>query len=985
MARFITKRRRSNDWNDTPSSTSPPSEQGSTRDLSSVTMGADGPDSASLHIPARSHIAKKFKSVKLSLQNNIDPLQTNCSSPYALPSNEVSRHIDQGDTTAKRYRHARRETGNGLNQDDNKGDNENHNNEEEESNDEAEDEYEGSSDEYSEDEVHSEDGHESLSDSVESGADDSEDEEYTENLAENTDPDWNGPGRSPLEYPDVIPNDQYYPEHPYVRSRIDGLYFELATSRVEYFSLSPSSSARPTNIQELVDQLIRAHLPQFWSHRERDPVLNRFSETAAQNPRPHLNAMLVTCVDCGFKFHKQPLYDCPATERHDLRKTKQLIPESKDDSRKRSPWKERKAIKAVELFAKLKGRAIHSDTFSRTDIDNILNNNRRSKNYDGNLDYIGLKEEGHPADCPRNRSSKGHGTKLHFGWEMVLGHNHSAIPVFPQAISNASSMGRGAYYPARSLMASFAHLLPRGQSLPQDQLRKLFAYFIWHRWFDCDLQAMTIRKGYSELWPLFMLRDEGPELTFEEITRFRWWDSIRTSNAKRVAKMHDIVAGDGTEHHNKKQKQSGDVTSLKAGKQTRPSQAENSAAGNNREPLENTAGPYERASVEQARIISMEQRYTTLLNIGLMNHGVENESRHLSVQEQVRRAKEIARGWVLGHSEHLTSKNDGGGSNAPKAKAVHKIFEYTARVKDTYSFSYHPITRNFTNPAFTKPEKPDALATLTRRLDQLSQRAELRRRQLGFVIPEYMAPHKTMKNKPTETRTTRRRSRTKPSINNGGESSRSTKLSTTKMMNMNQLTPHEATEASMLTAPRPGLQTLLNGSSYIIASPTSSPQEHFSYLGVPSQARRDSELLMESLSVVNYPAFQKPAFSDDRSSLLSSTASQGNIYNQPNAFDQANHPLSSVYYGNPGTRIHQELDFNAFLNFDSSYSSDFTTAPPIMSQPSVFNETATPYMLPPRPSDVILLNMDSAYTTSTAASKGDGNSYCDDTDDSDDI
>ncbi|KAF9354740.1 hypothetical protein BGX26_007417 [Mortierella sp. AD094] len=819
------------------------------------------------------------------------------------------------------------------------------------------------------------------------------DDDYVYSLAESTDPDWEGPGSFRSEFSDIIPDAQYHPEHPFVRSRIDGLYFDLANSREPYAFSSPYST-RTTNIQQLVNQLIQTHLPQFWRYRERDQALNRFSGMVPKNSRPHRNAMLATCVDCGFKFHKQPLYDCPATERYDLRKARQLvIQSSNDDERKRSPWKERKALKAVELFDNLKGGEIRSDSFSRVDVDNILNNNRHSKDYDGNLDYIGLKEEGHPVDCPRNRSSKKHGTKLHFGWEIVLGHDHSAIPAFPNLNADTYLMDKGPYYPVRSLLASFSHLLPRGQTLPQNQMRKLFTYFIWHRWFDCDIQVITIRKGYHELWPLFVLRDEEPELTSEEIARFRQRNSSKGQNKKRVVKLEIIANQDGAEHQSKKQKTVGGSASSTIDSQTTLGGNEQSNSGKSKR----RATPEELAAKERARLLSMEQRFTTLFNIGLRNHGVHSESRHLSVQEQVRRAKENNRGWVLGYSEHLGNniqyaEDRGDGEAGHKAKIIHKIFEYTARAKDTPTSGLHPLIKYMTNPDLTQPGEPDALKALSRRFDQLSQRAEVRRERLGFVMPEYMAS-RTKTNKTTETKVKSnakisfKRSRTVSNAANEEEISRSIKLPrvaspTIDMAPMNQHVPLTVNQATAFIAPHHVSQASYSGSGSTIVHSAQTPREDFSYLNVPSQARRNDEMLMENLSAVNYP-FQS-AFMTDNTAPLSSSVTQ-NIHSQPSVSHETMHSQSQagIFYNNPSANARQELDFNAFLDFSNSGSSTIAVAPSSRPSPA-FNQNTVPTMMHPHHVEITEANVSTGMegrpasnSTSAACSREDDDAETD--------
>ncbi|KAF9112469.1 hypothetical protein BGX27_003356 [Mortierella sp. AM989] len=783
--------------------------------------------------------------------------------------------------------------------------------------------------------------------------------------ADITDPDWEDSGDLQVEYPDVVLDGQYHPDHPYVRSRIDGLYFELSNSREVYLPLSssPSTAPRITNIQQLIDQLIQSSLPQFWRHREQDQVLNRYSGMIAQNSRPHQHAMLVTCVDCGFKFHKQPLYDCPATERHDQRKARQLAIQGEGSgAKRRSPWKERKVIKAVELFYRLQGRAIRRDSFSPTEIDDILNNNRRSNNYDGNLDYIGLKEEGHPIDCPRNHSSKSHGTKLHLGWEIVLGHNHSAIPVFPIRNTDSSSTARGPYYPARSIMASFAHLLPRGQTLPQNQIRKLFAYFIWHRWFDCDLQAITIRRAYSELWPVYMLRDEEPELTSEEITMFRREHSSRGQIKKRKAGKQVYADHYGVEHHSKKQKLSlGSSMSTAAGKQTRVGDEQSRST-------KRKATPEVRAAKERARLLSIEQRYTTLMNIGLMNHGVDNESRHLSVQEQVRRAKENSRGWILGHSEYLGNNGENSGDlgyddgEVPKVKVIHKIFEYTVRSRNTPTTGYRPLIQNLTNPAFTRPHEPDALSALSRRLNHLARRAVARREQLGFVLPEYMTPHKTKGQRAAEVKArsnakaARKRNRTDSFIY-GTENSRGIEARSTDGMEfMGEPATPAVDQSALFLVPR----AQPSGSGHI-AAPLTSTLEQFPFLNVPSQARRNDELYMENLNAASY--------SLPGNKVVPST-SLNNVYSRSGTSLQPVYSpsQSGFFYSSPSTNALQEVNFNTFLNFSSTSPSGFAAAPSVINRDTA--STISPFTHTATAEANFMANVSGASTSNVASTAG---------------
>ncbi|KAF9438033.1 hypothetical protein BGZ76_010082 [Entomortierella beljakovae] len=752
------------------------------------------------------------------------------------------------------------------------------------------------------------------SDNQDSEESDSSDYDHDYSYPDISDPDWDDSCDYKLEFPNVMPDEQYHPEHPFVRSRVDGLYYELCGPRQLSMPNSTSSATSPrklSNIQQLVDTLIQTHLPQFWHHREQDKNLNRFSGLTAQNSRPHQNALFVTCVDCGYKFHKQPLYESPATERHNQKKARELANRDIEiNDRRRSPWKERKPIKAVDLFQRLNGEPIRSDSFSQSEIQDILNNNRKSKSYDGNMDYIGLKEEGHPADCPRNRASKKHGTKLHFGWELVLGHDHSHIPTFPRPMIHKIPEKRSAYYPARSLMASFTHILPRGQTLSQNQIRKLFAYFIWHRWFDCDLQAMTLRKAYTELWPLFMLRDEEPELTSQDITNFR----SSGPSKKRVAKAQLRADNRGNVYPNKNT-----LSSLKS--------EYNETSSSDRSDFldKHDLTPVERAARERSRLLSMEQRCTTLLNIGLMNHGVDTESRHLSVQERVRRDKEVGKGWVLGYSEHLRNdvhnledtscNNDGRKSNsvgAHKVKVAHKIHEYTARAKDTPTSGNNPLVQRLTNPEFTRPNEPDALEALTRRLNQLSKRADARRQQLGFALPEYMVPIKK-KNKVTGTRvwldpmTTKR---IKASLINAKEIDNAYPK---------QVTSHSNDPAYVHPAPLVSISAPQNShpSTGPATGPLHSTQEHFQFIRSPSQEQRDNEMAFESLCATVIPQLQTIPTT---SNTLALSSINNIVYNQQGgSYNPLQLQVPSLY-NNYGTNLSYNIDYNSLIDIHGGTS-----------------------------------------------------------------
>ncbi|KAF9365851.1 hypothetical protein BGX34_007939 [Mortierella sp. NVP85] len=599
--------------------------------------------------------------------------------------------------------------------------------------------------------------------------------------------------------PDVLPDAQYHPDHPEVRTRINALYDELATSEseqspsstplpyplspaVSHFARSQVAQARPpiTNVQELMDRLIRDHLPQFWRYRAQDPDLNKFNSKAVQNSRPHKYAMFACCVDCGYKFHKQPLYDCSAAERQRHRGyRKELVHSNVVGKGDRGAWRPRKEIRAVRLFEYRTKMGLKDNSFmTQTNIDHVLNNNRNEYDYDGNLDYIGVKEEGHPQECPRNRPPKKSGTKLHFGWEIAVGHDHSSLPIHPSAnhsnpLFNFASLPSkripNRYYPARSLMAGFAHILPQGETLPQNKLRKLFAYFVWHPWFDCDLQAMTIRSGYRELWPLFLLRDEDPEVTAVEADLYRQMQSTNANAQRKKRKApSDVQSWSNESAPSKKPKAKWARKSCKeadAGNEDLDIKAEDDEEDDddmNYCADERKLPPEE---VERERLLSLEQRFTTMFNIGLMCHGVVNESRNQSSAERARVHRQVNRGWVFrarpkrrdsmvqddsgNDGDNETDPNDS--SSKPRVKNVHKIYEYTARRDDGNRKSPYPRTRYsgcfplMKHKALTRPHLVNALEMLEGYLPHFFIRAEIRRRTRGFVLPEYMIKGKDSK------------------------------------------------------------------------------------------------------------------------------------------------------------------------------------------------------------------------------------------------
>ncbi|KAG0257541.1 hypothetical protein BG011_003900 [Mortierella polycephala] len=347
-----------------------------------------------------------------------------------------------------------------------------------------------------------------------------------------------------------IPDNEYDPDLEIVRERIQALYRPFMVKLLP----APNDPVVPEpemTVRQLVNRLVRFHLPQFW--RSRTKLQGKICAMhRSSNTKPNEDSMLVTCVDCGFKFRKTLQNNEPSRDRLFMR-TK-VKPEKGTLSR-RDP-RPTKLSKAVKLFQDRIRRGLTDNAhFSRTDFDKALNDNRHKRRYDGNHDFLGVKQD-HSDFCPRNEIQMAR--KLHHGWEVILGHDHAKIPVFPMDppaepqeprlapnvyfplavgislpptkegpedtdMNNPlEDLQNSPYYPARSLMAAFAHILPRYIELRQNQIQKLFVYFVWHPWFDCDLQAMTIRKGYQELWPLYLIRDEdaNTEATEEELQRY---------------------------------------------------------------------------------------------------------------------------------------------------------------------------------------------------------------------------------------------------------------------------------------------------------------------------------------------------------------------------------------------------------------------------------------------------------------------------------
>ncbi|KAF9913710.1 hypothetical protein BX616_009711 [Lobosporangium transversale] len=665
--------------------------------------------------------------------------------------------------------------------------------------------------------------------------------------------------------PQLIEED-YTPHHVLVRKTINQLYTSLRELNNSFVPINAQSQV--TNVQQLVNRLIQDHLPHFWQYREelfyalmmvredmkkeKDILNNKYNNADAvdidinghsTNKRPHGSAILTTCVECGFKFHKELLYDCPATVRHGQRRARQeKLQNGLATKGKRGPWRKRETIRAVELFrlridpSQREGvfGATENTYFSPDDIDNALNNNRRDKKYDGNLDYIGIKEEGHGMLARAKKSDqdseldysahikqenigsithssqnivprvgsqpqkrgKGKGkekasetveneigeesdddedphdhmmeyeycspsTKLHLGWEVVLGHDHSKIPCASPA---SSSSPLYPYYPARSLMAAFAHILPHNIELTQNQLRKLFSYFVWHPWFDCDLQAITIRRAYRELWPLFLIRDE---------------DELGTipPSYNVVKRSHQVAfdAAVGIEEASQTKRQRPEAEGVDHPLCPAPSGTWATSSSMQPSPWRLQAMPNEsedekkkreqgeekkgkRALIRRKRLLSLEQRFTTSLNNGLKFHGITCESRDPPEQQRLRRDTQAkAYGWILGPSPWLDTEGRIIVSGKPKKdqeilKKNHKEFYYEIR-SSTIDKSLAPELHN---RAFTQPWRPDSLAHLTRNLRRLSKRAQDRRELSLFVVPEYMQTTRIKAEKISETRIKKR-------------------------------------------------------------------------------------------------------------------------------------------------------------------------------------------------------------------------------------
>ncbi|KAF9562420.1 hypothetical protein EC968_005244 [Mortierella alpina] len=645
---------------------------------------------------------------------------------------------------------------------------------------------------------------------------------------EGGDDDANGDG--PL--PDLLPDDVYHPEHPTVRQHINELFQATLTA----------SANPPMGAPQLVDRLVRQHLPQFWRHRFQDTNLNKHKDMTCPNGRPRSLAILSICVECGFKFCKQPLYDATQRERHWQRWKRARA--TKWATGRRPPRK-RKPLFGAEYFKRRQGMSSSSGPSSgpgkydnsgltATEIDNILNNNRRSTRFDGNLDHIGLKEEHHDEDCLHNRASaKSKAKKIYMGWGLVPGHDHDAslpyhqvppTPLYSAASTSADDTATSLLslpeiatsfadppiedestfflpksdcllYPSRSLMASFCHLIPRGLVLSSNMLRKLFTYFVWHPWFDCHLQAITIRTAYSELWPLFLLRDEDAEVDDEEEDEFRKQMNALTRAKRQAAQERKTLELQADPQAGSKRKSEGKTESKKKIKLNDGNGTEANKKGkgkrkrkNNRWPVsddDETTPPKpkirkprtteELAGFERARLISLQARFTTSFNNGLSIHGIRCMSVYPSTKTRARVARQKRKGWTVfwtfppspapavgstaSQPYVIDDDQDGEGGNIhhdycdeKDLFARRKVHCYIADVSETTrtttSGIVHPETLfpelpddavlRLTNHPLTQPDREDALSRLAARLSSWFRRAHRRRVKQGFILPEYM-------------------------------------------------------------------------------------------------------------------------------------------------------------------------------------------------------------------------------------------------------
>ncbi|KAF9954049.1 hypothetical protein BGZ70_010681 [Mortierella alpina] len=631
-------------------------------------------------------------------------------------------------------------------------------------------------------------------------------------------------------FPDLLPADTYHPEHPTVRQHIDELFQKTLT-----VSANP-----PINAPQLVDRLVRQHLPQFWRHRFQDIKLNQHKNTDCHNKRPRSLAILSMCVECGHKFCKQPLYDDSQRERH-WRRWKRARATKRITGRK--PPRKRKSLFGADYFHRRQGLSSVSSSGSDSgkcdnseltaiELDNILNNNRRSLRYDGNLDHIGLKEEKHSDHCLHNQASAKLSTKkIYMGWGLVPGHDHPMTPRDHRGpLTSAASASSGItvtslsslpetstpcadplteeeltsllpesdclLYPSRSLMASFCHLIPRGLVFSNNMLRKLFTYFVWHPWFDCHLQAITIRRAYSELWPIFLLRDEDAEVDDEEEAEFRRQMNAFTRTTRQAAHERRKLKLQAEPQTGSKRK-SNDTTGTKTKKKTRLNdgtaantkgkrkckKSESHPVSDDDEPtppvpkIRKPRTAEELLGFERSRLISLEARFTTSFNNGVSIHGICPMRMYPSMNTKVRLARQIRKGWTvywtlpssptpgsIPSQPYVTDDDDDDdddddsgdnkhhGSDEKQLFARRKVHYYIVDIEEKYrttaSGIVHPETLfpelpeeavlRLTNHPLTQPDRKDALSRLAARLSSWFRRAHRQRTRQGFVLPEYM-------------------------------------------------------------------------------------------------------------------------------------------------------------------------------------------------------------------------------------------------------
>jgi len=575
-----------------------------------------------------------------------------------------------------------------------------------------------------------------------------------------------------------------------IRHQINELYLPRSgASSMQYQQLVPA------NIQELADILIRRFLPRFWFDRTQDPKLSQNRNRPCDNKQPHAHAVLSTCVECGYRFHKQLIYDGPATERQTERDarvkfkadaTATFTSASRSEARggehsdetmarkvtlkkcKRAPVIKRED-RVGPGSSKSPMFSIPRDLSAATVNIQVLNRNRGRLDYDGNLDHVGTKENDHLSlDCPLNRTGlisdtirplaamkvKSKATKLHVGWNVVPGHDFSSLidpltrfrygntdrqavynglhqsqqrddRLFLTSVSDQGSNSESftSYYPTRSLMASFVHLLPRDVQLTTNQLRKLFTYFLWHPWFDSDLQAITLRASYHELWALFLVLDEGPGPSSDDV------QNLIISTRRDASKIRKLRIGDRKrkyhqgDHGQKDMEGQPQRKSVNKGgaemvydQDQEGRDAETDAEDNvsiesrgidghvkkrgrssrdhtyNQSEIEDIAedsptvvdslsqppqnGPKSFVGTELARLRSMERRFMTYFEASLRVHNVYIHRRPRASVEIVRHHYNVRNGWVLGGRELVTMTSATPDNNS--AKACRKTGLYVA-------------------------------------------------------------------------------------------------------------------------------------------------------------------------------------------------------------------------------------------------------------------------------------------------------------------